>query len=153
MYEKSVGAILIFSLPALIVLIIMPTLILQILAGNQYIIAAPILRITAFFGFTLPFLKQFGTIMDATGHPDINFRVMFLALCINIVANLTGVHFFGIIGAAFGTAFTYAVIFVVTQVILYKRYNIQLLNVFKNTFSFYGEIIASRKVILTHLKN
>lgn len=153
MYEKSVGAILIFSLPALIVLISVPGLILKILAGDQYIVAASILRITAFFGFTLPFLKQFGTIMDATGHPDINFRVMFLALCINVAANLTGVHFFGVIGAAFGTAFTYAVIFVVTQVILYRKFNIRLWNVFRNTMNFYGEIIASRKVILSHLKN
>jgi O-antigen/teichoic acid export membrane protein len=153
MYEKTVGAIMIFSIPALIVIVSVPTLILHILAGNQFIVAAPILRITAFFGFSLPFLKQFGIIMDATGHPDISFRIMFLALCLNIVANLAGVHFFGIIGAALGTAFTYTVIFVITQVILYKRFNIRLINVFKNTVGFYGEIIASRGAFLAHTKN
>jgi lipopolysaccharide exporter len=79
--------------------------------------------------------------MDATGHPDTNFRVMFLAFCINIVTNLVGVHFFGVIGAAIGTATTYFIIFIVTQVILYKKFGVQWLNVFKNTFLLYKEII------------
>jgi O-antigen/teichoic acid export membrane protein len=148
MYEKTVGAILIFSIPALIILIAFPTSILRILAGNQFTVAAPVLRITAFFGFTLPFLKQFGTIMDATGHPDINFRVMLLALCINIVANLVGVHFFGVIGAANGTATTYFIIFIVTQVILYRKFGVQWLNVFKNCFSLYKEIFTHGKAFL-----
>jgi O-antigen/teichoic acid export membrane protein len=121
MYERTVGAILVFSIPALLVLILFPTLILHFLAGGKFMMAAPVLRITAFFGFTLPFLKQFGTIMDATGHPDTNFRVMFLALCIDIVANLLGVHFLGVIGAAIGTATTYFIIFIVIQTILYKK--------------------------------
>jgi lipopolysaccharide exporter len=145
MYERTVGAILVFSLPALLVLILAPSLILHVLAGGKFMAAAPVLRITAFFGFTLPFLKQFGTIMDATGHPDTNFRVMFLAFCINIVTNLIGVHFYGVIGAAIGTATTYFIIFIVTQVILYKKFGVQWLNVFKNTFLLYKEIIFHGK--------
>ena len=90
--------------------------------------------------------------MHATGHPNISFQVMFLAFCVNIVANLVGVHFFGVIGAVIGTAFTYSLIFVITQVILFKRFNIRLVNVFKNTFGFYGEIVASRHAFLNHLK-
>lgn len=140
MYEKTVGATLLFSIPALLVLILAPSLILYILAGKKFMMAADVLRITAFFGFTLPFLKQFGTIMDATGHPDTNFRVMLMALCIDIVTNLLGVHFFGIIGAAIGTATTYLIIFVVIQVILNKRFGVRLVDVFRNTFSLYKEL-------------
>jgi lipopolysaccharide exporter len=147
-YERTVGAILIFSLPALLVLLVIPNLILHVLMGPKFVIAAPILRITAFFGFTLPFLKQFGTIMDATGHPATNCKVMVIALGIDIAANLTGIHFFGIIGAAIGTATTYFIICIVMQVILYRKFGVEFLNVFKNTFSLYGEILSSGKLFL-----
>lgn len=149
MYEKTVGATLIFSIPALILMIAIPEFILHVLAGQKFIVAAPILRVTAFFGFTLPFLRQFGTIMDATGHPDINFRVMFLSLCVNIVTNIVGVHFFGVIGAAFGTATTYFLLFIITQVILYRRFGVQSVNIFKNTLSLYKELFKTAKLSLS----
>jgi len=145
MFEKTVGATLVFSLPALLVIFCIPEFILHVIAGSKFIIAAPILRIAVFFGLTLPFLKQFGTIMDATGHPNTNFKVMFSALLIDIVANLIGVHFFGFIGAALGTATTYFIIFIVTQVILYKKFGVQWVNVFKNTFAFYLELFKTIK--------
>ncbi|HMH34021.1 MAG TPA: flippase [Puia sp.] len=141
MYEKTVGAIFIFSIPALLIILLMPSAILYILAGKKFLIAAPILRITVFFGFILPFLKQFGTIMDATGHPAINFRVMFFAFIFDVGANLIGVHFFGVIGAALGTATTYLAVFIVTQSILHKMFGIKWFNVFRNTFSLYTEIL------------
>jgi lipopolysaccharide exporter len=142
MYEKTVGAILIFSIPALLVLILFPSMILHFLAGGKFMMAASVLRITAFFGFTLPFLKQFGTIMDATGDPITNFKVMFVAMCINVVANLAGIHYFGVIGAAIGTATTYFILFVITQIILHRRFGVQWLNVFKNCFLLYKEIFS-----------
>jgi lipopolysaccharide exporter len=141
MYERTVGAILLFSIPALLVMILIPSAILHFLAGGRFMIAAPILRITAFFGFTLPFLKQFGTIMDATGNPKTNFKVMFLAMCINICTNLAGIHFFGVIGAAIGTATTYFIIFVITQIILNRQFGVVWYNVFRNCFSLGKEII------------
>jgi lipopolysaccharide exporter len=143
MYTKTVGASLVFSIPALLVLILMPEFILRVLAGPAFVVAAPILRITAFFGFILPFLKQFGTIMDATGFPKVNFLVMFLAFCLNIGFNLLGIYLFGPIGAAIGTATTYFVIFLVSQAILYRKFSIQVADVFKSTWSFY-------KILFSH---
>lgn len=142
-YERTVGAIMLFSLPALIVLVLFPSPILHLLAGARYEVAAPVLRIAALFGLTLPFLKQFGTIMDATGHPEINCWVNVSAFCVNIVNNLVGIHFFGVIGAAMGTATTYFIACTVTQVILHRKFGIGFLNVFKNTLSLYKEIFSA----------
>jgi len=142
MYEKSVGAILVFSLPALLIVLLFPAFILQVLAGPQFIVAVPILRITAFFGFTLPFLKQFGTIMDATGHPQINFRVMLFSFLVNIVNNAIGIYLFGLIGAAIGTATTYFMAFVFSQYLLNKKFGINVSNVFVNTFQLYKELFT-----------
>ena len=135
-YEKSVGASLVFSIPALITLILNPDIVLALLAGHKFIIAANILRVTAIFGFILPFLKQFGTVMDATGSPKVNFLVMFFAFIINIFANLGGVHIWGPIGAAIGTLFTYFIIFILTQIILFNRFGVSLKKIFSNTFYF-----------------
>ena len=142
MYEKTVGAILTFSIPALLFLLVFPSFVLRVLAGEAFEAAAPILRIAAFFGFILPFLKQYGTIMDATGHPHINFRTNFLAFILNVVFNLLGIYFWGFIGAAIGTAVTYFIIFIITQWILYRKYEISWISVFKNAFIFYGKLTS-----------
>jgi O-antigen/teichoic acid export membrane protein len=137
MYEKTTGAIMVFSLPALLFILCFPELVLHILAGKDFVKAAPILRITAFFGFILPFLKQYGTIMDATGFPQINFRTNLIAFFLNFTFNYIGLKLFGYLGAAIGTALTYTCIFITTQRILHKKFGIRVWQVFVNTFSFY----------------
>lgn len=137
MYEKTTGAIMVFSLPALLFILCFPELVLHVLAGKEFIKAAPILRITAFFGFILPFLKQYGTIMDATGFPQINFRTNLMAFVLNVTFNYIGLKTFGYLGAAMGTALTYTCIFITTQRILYKKFGVTVWQVFVNTFSFY----------------
>src|SRR5215217_5031802 len=137
MYEKTTGAIMVFSLPALLFILCFPELVLQILAGKEFVKAAPILRITAFFGFILPFLKQYGTIMDATGFPQINFLTNLLAFFLNFTFNYIGLKTFGYLGAAIGTALTYSCIFLATQRILHKKFGVSIWQVFVNTFWFY----------------
>jgi lipopolysaccharide exporter len=137
MYEKTTGAIMVFSLPALLFILCFPELVLQILAGKDFVKAAPILRVTAFFGFILPFLKQYGTIMDATGFPHVNFRTNLLAVFLNVTFNYIGLKTFGYLGAALGTLLTYLCIFLTTQRILYKKFGVTVWQVFVNTFSFY----------------
>lgn len=137
MYEKTTGAIMVFSLPALLVILFFPELVLYLLAGKEFIKAAPILRITAFFGFVLPFLKQYGTIMDATGFPQINFRTNLLAFVLNVIFIYIGLQLFGYLGAAIGMSLTYACIFVTTQRLLYKKFGVQIWQVFVNMMAFY----------------
>ncbi len=147
-YEKAVGASLVFSIPALFLLLLVPETILRVLAGKEFVVAASVLRITAFFGFILPFLKQFGTIMDATGSAAVNFRVMLFAFFINIGFNLAGIYLFGMLGPALGTASTYLLIFIITQAILSRRFDISVVNVFKYTFGFYKMLLFNRSLII-----
>ncbi len=150
-FEKTTAAIMVFSIPALLVLLIFPELILRIIAGENYVQAAPILRITAFFGFILPFMKQYGIIMDATGTPDINFKTNLLSLVMNIVFNVAGIHLFGFYGAAIGTAATFLCTFIITQRILYKKFNVSIKQVFINTYHFYGVLFNMAKRYLNGL--
>ncbi len=145
MYEKTTGAILIFSLPALLIILFFPELVLRVLVGKAFLDAVPILRITAFFGFVLPFLKQYGTIMDATGFPQINFRTNLLAFVLNFVFCYIGLTMFGYLGAAIGTALTYTCIFFTTQWILHKKFGIQVWMAFVNMGRFYGILYNAAK--------
>jgi Na+-driven multidrug efflux pump len=86
--------------------------------------------------------------MDATGDPKTNFGVMFLALCVNIVTNWVGIHYFGIIGAALGTATTYLIIFIVIQTILNRKFGVRLWNVFRNMASLYRELFLHGMAVI-----
>lgn len=152
LYERGVAATLIFSIPALLVILLFPAQILHFLAGEKFVEAVPILRVTAFFGFTLPFLKQFGTVMDGTGSPRINFRLMFFGFVVNIITNIGFVHFFGVIGAAVGTATTYLLLFIISQIILHRKFGIGILNIFKNIGLIYLEIFSSLKMYIIKTK-
>jgi lipopolysaccharide exporter len=145
MYEKAVGTTMTFSIPALLILLIFPRQILHILAGEQFVQAASILQVAAFFGFLLPFLKQFGTVIDGTGAPHINFRLMLLGFVINIFIILGFTELWGVIGTAIGTATTYFILFVISQVILNKRFGITLPGVLRNIVSFYMELFHTMR--------
>lgn len=151
MYEKTTGAIMVFSLPALLFILLFPEWVLYILAGKAFVQAAPILRITAFFGFILPFLKQYGTIMDATGFPQINFRTNLLAFVLNVVFCYIGLRLFGYLGAAIGMALTYICIFITTQHILYKKFGVRVWHVFTHMVAFYIVLFNMARSYTTRL--
>lgn len=147
-YEKSVGATMMFSIPALLIILIFPDVILRFLAGSQFIEAAPILRIVAFFGFMLPFLKQFGTVIDGTGNPHINFRMMFFGFVINIGIILAFTNIWGVTGTAVGMATTYFILFVISQIILYQKFGISIIGVIRQTRLFYFEMTHTLKTMV-----
>jgi len=125
LYERSVGAILAIILPFLVFILVFAEPVVRLLAGEQYIESANILRITAFLGLFLPFAVQFGTILDSTGRPATNFRYTFFTAVLNLVLSYGFVWKFGLYGAPFATLTGYAVSFVLMQRLLRRDYNIQ----------------------------
>jgi lipopolysaccharide exporter len=139
-YEKSVGATLSIILPAILCVILFPKIPILFLAGSKYLNAIPYLQLLMFVSIYLAFLKQFGTITDSTGHPEINFYVTTGIAILNIVSCFFFIRNFGFLGAAYGLIGTHTISFIVTQRILYKKYGIQFWNAFKYAFAFYPEI-------------
>jgi lipopolysaccharide exporter len=141
LYEKSVGAVLAFVLPTTVFILLFPKFILILLAGRGYAQAAPYLRVVILAGLFMPFLKQFGTIMDSTGKPGINFLIMALVA----ILHLCNCYFFiknqFLIGAGIALIITQFIAFVITQNLLRKYYRINFLNCFKYAFDFYPEIL------------
>jgi O-antigen/teichoic acid export membrane protein len=141
-YEKAVGAILAIAVPASLIIMILPRFILTIIAGKGYQEAAPILQVTICYGLFLPFIKQFGTIMDSIGSPKTNFAVITITAICNIIICIILTPRIGIMGAAYGTTISYAICFIITQVVLYRKLKVNLFNIWKYMFLFYPDMLS-----------
>ncbi len=138
-YEKTVGATLCFNLPMILFILVFPRWIILVLAGNQYLDAVPFLQWIALSGIFLAFLKQWGVIIDSIGRPQLNFLIVTLIAAVHILFTYLGIHYYGFLGAAYALLCTHLLGFIITQRLLYKMYNIQFLNCFKNAIKFYPE--------------
>ena len=87
LYEKSVGVLLSLIIPIIIFILVFADIIVNLLGSAAYSSAAPILRLTIFFGFFMAFAVQFGTVMDASGKPKLNFWITTLGAVVNLVCN------------------------------------------------------------------
>jgi O-antigen/teichoic acid export membrane protein len=136
-YIKSVSLILALTLPIVLPLYVFAELAITLIFGTQYLEAVPILRVTLFYTLIIPFNRQFGTIMDGTKRPKINFYLLVLVAVLNVVFNLIFLQQFGIIGSAFATLLSYAIVFILNQIILYNLFKINTLHVFTAIYEWY----------------
>lgn len=147
-YEKTVAATLCFVIPFTVFGFIFSGFIITVLGGKQYLAASAILRIMLFYSLFLPFIKQFGNIMDAKGKPYVNFWVMMCFSAINIGINFFSISRFGITGAAYGSLTSYFLLFITTQYILYRLVNVSTFNILKNILYLYPEyFIVIRRIL------
>lgn len=140
LYEQSVAIMLALILPFILIIQLFPAFIIEIIAGEQYLDAVPLLRLTILFGLFIPFATQFGTVLDSIGKPKINFYFVILGALSNILFNYIFISQFGLIGAAYGTLCTYGIFFIINQIVLHHIFKINLFNVFFNLIHFYKKM-------------
>lgn len=138
-YEKTVAASLTLIIPFAIIVFLFPRYIILVLAGNQYLDAAPIMQVLVIYSLFLPFVTQFGNIMDATGRPKINFQVMMIISIFNVGCNLIFIKYFGLYGPAFALLTSYSLLFVITQIILYKISGVNIFHVLRFVVTLYPD--------------
>ncbi len=149
LYEKSVGVLLAMIIPGIAIVLLMPTFIIRVIAGNEYLDAVPVLQITMLYGLLMPFGRQFGIILDSIGKPKINFYFILFSAGLNVVLNyifITGLN--SVEGAALGTLGTYIVTFIGTQILLKRELNVNTLKVFSYAWKFYPEIYQIGKNLI-----
>ncbi len=129
MYEKAVAGILCITLPALVIVGLMPEFLVHFAGGDKYAASIPVLQVTVLFSLFIPFANQFGTLLDASGAPELNFRYVVAGMLLNVVSNYVFISNMGVIGAPIGTLTTYAIMFVAMQMLLRKRFGVSLTNV------------------------
>ncbi|WP_083925305.1 flippase [Flexithrix dorotheae] len=138
LYEQTTGGILAVLIPMCLFILIFPDLIIRIIAGAKYLDAVPVLRIAVIYSLLLPFQKQFGTVMDASGKPKINFIVNLLLALFNLIIVYFSVKAFGLLGAAYGLLITLIIALIITQIILKREFGVSTISVFKQVGVFYS---------------
>ncbi len=142
----SVGAILAFILPAIVVVWMFPEFIILLIAGEQYLDAVPVLKLSMLYGLFIRFVVQFGTILDSSGRPLVNFYFTLLVAGLNVFFNYLGIKYFGLIGAVYGTLLTYTITFGLMQATLYRLFRVKTYQVFRQLLVFYHRLF---KVVLS----
>ncbi len=142
LFEKSVGAVYAILLPVLLFVVLFPEFVIMIIAGKEYLDSAFLLQVVIFYCLFIPFSRQFGTIMDSIGKPELNFWLICLLAILNVGFNYFLIGRFDVLGAAYATLLTYVVGFVVYQVILYRLLKVSLLQVFLYMLDFYRQAFA-----------
>ncbi|SEW50311.1 flippase [Chitinophaga arvensicola] len=141
-YEKAVGSILAIAVPVSLVIFLFPKQIIMIIAGKGYVEASALLQITVLYGLFLPFIKQFGTIMDSIGRPRTNFVVMTTTAILNVGICLLFTSKFGLVGTAYGMMVSYGICLIITQTILYRTLQVSMFSVFQYMFRFYPDMLS-----------
>ncbi len=139
-YEISVGYTLAIAIPVTMIVYWLSEWIVQVLAGKEYLDSVPILRVTLLMALLLPFLKQFGTVIDALNMPQKNFKLMLLGFLLNVIVNYLFITKLGTIGAAYATFLVYIVLVFTSQGILYRELNVSIFGVLRNVPGAYVEL-------------
>jgi lipopolysaccharide exporter len=139
LYEKSVGVLLAIIIPVVVVILLGADIIVHIIGSEKYASAAPVLRLTIFYGVFMAFAMQFGTILDSVGKPKLNFLITTLAAITNLTFNYFFIKQFGLYGAAYGSLIAMSLMFIIMQLILRRLFNVNILNCFKYAVAFYKE--------------
>lgn len=148
-YYKSVSLILAAMIPMVIPIFIFAELIVTLIFGAEYIEAANILRVTIFYSMIIPFNRQFGTLMDGLKQAKLNFMQLLFAAILNVVLNFFFLGWFGLIGSAYATLLSYIIVFIMNQIILYRKYQINTLKCIEGIAEWYklGWDIFRKKII------
>lgn len=139
LYERAVGAIMAFTIPCIIFVLLFPSFIIRFISNEAFLDATTLLCITILYGLFFPFANQFGTTLDSIGKPKINFIFVVLAVILNIIFNYIFIMQFGLLGAAYGTLLAYCITFILNQLVLYKMFGIQFWKAFIHIPFFYNE--------------
>ncbi len=137
LYERVVGIIVGLLLPFALFVMLFPKLIIGLIAGEEYMEAVNILRITVGYGLIIPFAIQFGTILDSIGLPKVNFLYTMAGGLLNLALLFVFIKQFGVIGAAYAGLSSYSIMLFFQQRFLNKKVGVNFLNIFKYMFEFY----------------
>lgn len=143
LYEKAVGTIIAFMLPVVIFFIVFADPVVRFVAGPGFEQTVPILQITMLYGLIIPFNRFMGITLDAIGKAKTNFLFVLRNATINVVSNYFFISHFGIIGAAYGTFTTYAIITIINQVYIHRLIGARLQQVFKHLLESYLKVFST----------
>lgn len=102
-YGGGVNHLLKVQLPLSLLVIFFAPQLVEILAGEAYSSAVPLIRILAIAGLVKPWGRTFGLFLDAIGNAAFNLKMLLISFATNLLLGLIFLPLFGLLGAAFAT--------------------------------------------------
>lgn len=137
LFERMVGILLSFSVPIAIFIIIFPRLVIGIIAGNQYLSAAPILQLYMITGLIRPMQNQSANLLNSIGKQAICFWMNTIALAANLLINYACLKAIGFYGAAVGSTLTYGLALIAWYFLMRRIIGFNPRNILKYMFESY----------------
>jgi lipopolysaccharide exporter len=106
LYERMVAALLCFTIPAALLIILFSHVIVNIISGPSYAASALILQLYMIAGILRPMQNQSANLLNSIGKQRLCFVMNSVSLAANLVINFTCLYFIGFYGAAIGTVIT-----------------------------------------------
>jgi lipopolysaccharide exporter len=106
LYERMVAALLCFTIPVALLIIVFAHLIVNVLSGPGYAASVLILQLYMIAGILRPMQNQSANLLNSIGKQKLCFVMNSVSLAANLVINFTCLYFFGFYGAAIGTVIT-----------------------------------------------
>ncbi|WP_209332527.1 oligosaccharide flippase family protein [Lunatimonas salinarum] len=144
-YEKTVGMMLSITLPFWLLNLLFADYIILFIAGEEYLDAAPFLRIVALIALIKPLDRQAGVFLDAIGKPFYNMVMVFGTFLYGAVFSYVLIQHFGLLGAAYGLVLAVGITAVIKQIILQRFLPIQLGRALLAGITYYPELFRMIK--------
>lgn len=139
-YEKTIGMMLSLTIPFLIVNLLFAEYIVLFIAGEDYLDAAPFLRVVAFLTVIKPYDRQSGVFLDAIGKPFFNMIMVFGTFIYGAIFSWILINGIGLLGAAYGLILAVGLTAIIKQLILRKFIPIRILQPFRYAVTYYPEL-------------
>ena len=140
-FEKTVGMMLSITLPFFIISLIFADIIILLIAGQEYIDAAPFLRLIAFMAILSPYDRQSGVILDAIGKPSLNMLMVIGTFVYGLGFTWVFIYCFGLYGAAYGLVAAVFITVIIKQFFLQKYIPVRSWKPFVYCIQFYPELL------------
>jgi O-antigen/teichoic acid export membrane protein len=149
LYERMVAALLCFTVPTGLFILIFPKLMITIIAGSRYVASAPIIQLYVVTGMVGPMQNQAANLLNSIGKSGLCFLLNTLSLVAKLLINCACLFYIGFYGAAIGSMITASIAAVVWQWVLHKQIGSNVPTIARYMLDFYKTIYGnSRKFIL-----
>lgn len=139
-YEKTIGMMLSLTIPFLVVNLLFAEYIVLFIAGEDYLDAAPFLRVVAILAIIKPYDRQSGVFLDAIGKPFFNMIMVFGTFIYGAIFTWVLISGMGLLGAAYGLILAVGLTAIIKQLILRKYIPIRVLQPFRYAVYYYPEM-------------
>lgn len=120
-YGGGVSHLLKVQMPLSLLVVLFAPQLVQILAGEAYSSAVPLIRILAIAGLVKPWGRTFGLFLDAIGNAAFNLKMLLISFVTNLLLGLIFLPLFGLLGAAVATGTGVVVTTAIGQYFLQKQ--------------------------------